>query len=93
MNDDHEWCTSKQKTYYRGYNFYTDRNLTHEIQTITMLNPLSLHYDYLRRTGTEIRHQDPSLLPDPRWRRQEPIRMFTLQFLIFRISFHVFETV
>ena len=28
---------------------------------------------------------------DPRWRRQNPVRMFTLRFLIFRIVFHVFE--
>ena len=27
---------------------------------------------------------------DPRWRRQKPVRMFTLRFLIFRIVFHVF---
>ena len=27
---------------------------------------------------------------DPRWRRQQPVRMFTPRFLIFRIVFHVF---
>ena len=28
---------------------------------------------------------------DPRWRRQQPVRMFTPRFLLFRIVFHVFD--
>ena len=28
---------------------------------------------------------------DPRWRRQQPVRMFTPRFLLFRIVFRVFD--
>ena len=28
---------------------------------------------------------------DPRWRRQQPVRMFTPRFLLFSIVFHVFD--
>ena len=28
---------------------------------------------------------------DPRWRRQQPVRMFTPRFLLFRIVFHMFD--